>query len=151
MSWFGKTYVESEEIKDLRISVKAMIKEKREVNEELEELKLKKRLEQEEIKHLTKLHKEKMESDLDKHKIKMEREKMEQLNKFKEEQRQQLVDSLTKFHEKMEEKFSSELANLKDVLALLMKGLPNVNMEITKHIGDPMIEHKSGKNGKYKK
>ena len=64
MSWFGKTYVESEEIKDLRISVKAMIKEKREINEQLEELKLKKRLEQEEIKHLTKLHKEKMEHSL---------------------------------------------------------------------------------------
>ena len=135
---FGKKqYVESEELKDLKISVKALIKDKRELKEELEELKLKKRLEQEEIAHMTRIHKEKMESDLDKAKIKLEREKMESLNKFKEEQRQSLVDSLTTFHGKMEAKFDSELKNMKDVLALLMKGLPNVNMEITKHIGDP--------------
>jgi hypothetical protein len=115
------------------------------MKEELEELKLKKRLEQEEIKHMTKLHKEKMISDLDRAKIELEREKMEQLNNFKEEQRVSLVESLTGFHGKMEAKFDSELKNMKDVLALLMKGLPNVNMEITKHIGDPLIEHKRKK------
>jgi hypothetical protein len=143
MSLFGRRdFAKEEELKELKTTVTALIKEKRTLKDDLEDLKLKKRLEQEEIKHLTKLHKEKMDSDLDKHKIKMEREKMEALNKFKEEQRQQLVDSLKEFHTKMEEKFSSELENLKDVLALLMKGLPNVNMEITKHIGDPLIENK---------
>ena len=133
---FGKkNYVESEELKDLKISVKALIKDKRDLKDELETLKLKKRLEQEEIAHMTKLHKSKMASELDTEKIRLEREKMETLNKFKEEQRQQLVDSLREFHSKMEAKFDSELKNMKDVLALLMKGLPNVNMEITKHIG----------------
>jgi hypothetical protein len=146
MGLFGRNYVESEEHKDLKIQVKALIKEKRSLKDELEELKLKKRLEQEEIKHMTKLHKEKCNAELDNHKIVMEREKMEQLNKFKEEQRQQLVDSLKEFHTKMEEKFSSELENLKEVLALLMKGLPNVNLEISRHQGDP--KYIGGKKGK---
>jgi len=152
MSLFGnKNYAKEEELKELKTTVTALLKEKRSLKDDLEEMKLKKRLEQEEIKHMTKLHKEKMQSDLDMAKIKLEREKMEQLNKFKEEQRVQLVDSLKSFHTKMEEKFSSELENLKEVLALLMKGLPNVNMEITKHIGDPLIEHRPGKNGKHSK
>lgn len=142
MGLFGSTnFAKEEELKELKVAVTALTKEKRTLKDELEEMKLKKRLEQEEIKHMTKLHKEKMSSELDQAKITLEREKMEALNKFKEEQRQQLVDSLKEFHTKMEEKFSSELENLKEVLALLMKGLPNVNMEITKHIGDP-LEHK---------
>jgi len=136
---FGKkNYVETEELKELKVTVTALIKEKRAMKEELEDLKLKKRLEAEEIAHMVKMNKEKNNSELERAKIDMIKENHTKFADYQEEQRKILVESLQKFHSKMEEKFDSELKNMKDVLALLMKGLPNVNMEITKHIGiDP--------------
>jgi hypothetical protein len=145
MGIFTKNYVESEELKDLKIQVKGLIKEKRTLKDELEDLKLKKRLEQEEIKHMTKLHKQKCESEVDLEKIALKKQYIEKIGDFKEEQRQTLVKSLEGFHTKMEAKFSSELENLKEVLALLMKGLPNVNLEISRHQGDPKFIEKGKK------
>jgi len=137
-----KNFTEVKELEDLKLHIDKLIKERRELKEELEDTKLKKRLEQEEIKHMVKMSREKNESELERAKITMIKENHTKFAEYQEDQRIILVKSLEKFHAKMEEKFSSELSNLKDVLALLMKGLPNVNMEITKHIGDPLIENK---------
>ena len=135
---FLSFFIKDSEIKALRNEIDTLRESKNKMKEELEELKLKKRLEQEEIKHMTRLSKEKNASELERAKIDMVKENHEKFAVYQEDQRKILVESLTKFHGKMEEKFDSELKNMKDVLALLMKGLPNVNMEITKHIGDPI-------------
>jgi len=138
----SKNTVEKAELKDLRGQIDILVKDKRTIREELEELKLKKRLEQEEIAHLQKINEERLKSELDRKELKMEQDLQRKINKIEEESMKKVVDSLSKFHEKMENKFDSELKNMKDVLALLMKGLPNVNMEITKHIGvvPPSVE-----------
>lgn len=140
MAWsdiFSRNVVEKEEEKQLKNQVEKLVKEKRELKEELEELKLKKRLEQEEIAHLQRINEEKLKSELESEKLKMERQTQKEINRISEEAMKRSEESLKKFHSKMETKFDSELKNMKDVLALLMKGLPNVNMEITKHIGPP--------------
>jgi chromosome segregation ATPase len=145
MSWFKpKTSVESSELKDLRAQVDKIVKQKREVTEELEELKLKKRLEQQEIAHLVKINEEKLKSELERKELKMEQDFQKKINDIEEKSMKKVIESLTGFHEKMEKKFNSELQNMKELMNTLVKVLPNVNMEITKHIGDPtkVIEHK---------
>ena len=148
MSWFNKgNLVEKAELTDLRSQIDGLVKDKRVLKETVEDLKLKKRLEQEEIAHLQKINEEKLHAQLDRKELKLEQDFQKKINQIEEESMKKVVNSLREFHDKMEGKFDSELKNMKDVLALLMKGLPNVNMEITKHIGDvpPAIADKSGK------
>jgi hypothetical protein len=127
-------FVDKKELTVLRNSVENLIKEKQSLKTEIEELKLKKRLEGEEIRHMTRINEERMKAELENEKVALEKKKAEEISKFKEEQRQELVESLRKFHDKMESRFSSELANLKEVYTLLMQRLPNVNVELTKRI-----------------
>ena len=140
MSIFGKkNLVENAELKDLRSQIDGLVKDKRTLTETVEELKLRKRLEQEEIAHLQKINEEKLLSNLDRKELKLEQDFQKRINTLEEESMKKVIESLSSFHTKMEAKFDSELKNMKDVLALLMKGLPNVNMEITKHIGGPRV------------
>lgn len=129
--------VENARLKDLEGQIEGLVKDKRELKEEVEDLKLKKRLEQEEINHLVKINEEKLKAELERKELKLEQDFQKKINELEETSMKKVVASLAQFHEKMEAKFDSELKNMKDVLALLMKGLPNVNMEITKHIGGP--------------
>ena len=143
---FGKrNLVENAELKDLRSQIDDLVKDKRMLKETVEDLKLKKRLEQEEIAHLQKINEEKLKCDLERKELKLEQDFQKKINEIEEVGMKKVVESLSQFHTKMEEKFDSELKNMKDVLALLMKGLPNVNMEITKHIGPPAVVDKSAK------
>jgi chromosome segregation ATPase len=139
-----KTSVMEEEYKDLRGQVERLVKEKRELKEELEELKLKKKLEKEEIAHLQRINEERLKQELEGEKLKLERNHQEKVTQLEEKTMKEINKSLIGFHDKMEKKFSDELKNMKDLMNTLVKVLPNVNMEITKHIGDPtkVIEHK---------
>jgi len=150
MKLFGKgNLVENAELKDLKSQIEGLVKDKRTLTETVEDLKLKKRLEQEEIAHLQKINEEKLICDLERKELKLEQDFQKKINTLEEESMKKVIESLKQFHDKMEAKFSSELANMKEVLALLMKGIPNVNMEITRHYGDPLnkpaVEDKSGK------
>ena len=138
---WGRGYVLKEEIKSLQASVTALLDEKKSLKEQLEEIKLKKRLEQEEIKHLQKINEELLAQELENERVKLLKKYQEDITVFKEEQRVQLVESLKEFHVKMEDRFNGELNNLKEVYGMLMSKLPNVNMEIVKNIG-PAIAHK---------
>jgi len=136
--------VVEEELKDLQSQVERLVKDKRELKEELEDLKLKKKLEQEEIAHLQRINEERLKHELEGEKLKLEREHQAKITMLEEKTMKEINKSLVGFHEKMEAKFNDELANMKDLMNTLVKVLPNVNMEITKHIGDPtqVIEHK---------
>lgn len=127
MIWFT-------EVKKLNKEIAIMYKEKRALKEELEDLKLKKRMEAEEIKHLMKLDKERSESSLEKRKIELEKQYAEKISAFREEQRAELTQSLTKFHGKMEAQFKSELDGFKEVLGIMQKAMPNVNYNIERKI-----------------
>jgi hypothetical protein len=135
-------FVEHEELKDLKIQIKALIKEKRELKEELEDLKLKKRLEAEEIKHMTRINEERLKQEVETEKLELKKKYQDDINVFKEEQRQQLVTSLREFHDKMEKQFKNELDSFKEMHKVIIERLPNVNYDITQHVGGPRtIEH----------
>lgn len=140
----GRNLVEKEELKDLKGQVADLVKDKRKLTEQLEELKLKKKLEQEEIAHLQRINEERLKQELESEKLKLERAHQEKVTQLEEKTMKEINKSLVEFHGKMEKKFSDELANMKDLMNTLVKVLPNVNMEITKHVGDPksVIEHK---------
>jgi len=137
MGLFGKNFLETEELKDAKIQLKALIKEKRTLKEELEELKLKKRLEGEEIKHMTRINEERLKQEVQQEKLDLKINYQYKMNAFKEEQRKQLVESLTAFHGKIEKQFKDELASFKDMYKSILERLPNVNYDITQHVGGP--------------
>ena len=128
------SFVRDKEYNVLKKSVETLIGEKRDLKEQLEDLKLKKRLEQEEIKHMTKINEERLKQEIENEKIKIEKKYHQDISKFKEEQRVELVNSLKEFHTKMEDRFNSELTNLKETYKAIMERLPNVNLTLTKKL-----------------
>lgn len=126
--------VKSDEIEEVRIEIKCLRAAKSKAIEELETLKLKKRLEQEEIAHLQKITSEKKDMEVDRFKIKLEREHNEQLNQFKKEQTAALLVLTKELHGKLEGRFNVELGNLKEIYKALMERLPNVNLTLTKKL-----------------
>lgn len=98
------------------LSLKKDIKK---LEEEKARLQLDKKMEIEEIKHLSKLAEAKRDVELDQHKVKMERDYAEKAR-----------ISLEGFHSKMEVRFNEELKNFKEIYGEIIKRLPNVNMEI---------------------
>ena len=104
----------------------------RAVKEELEELKLKKRLEQEEITHLQRINEEKLKMELDVEKNRLAREMQEAIAKFRKDQTEELLGLHTKLFSKLEERMNTEVGNLKEIYTALMARLPNVNLQLTK-------------------
>jgi hypothetical protein len=122
------------DVKELVKQVESLLDERRKLKDELEDLKLKKRLEQEEIKHMVRLNEERMKQEVEQEKIKLTKKYHEDIAKFKEEQRIQLVESLKEFHTKIENRFNSELENLKETYKAIMARLPNVNLTLEKRL-----------------
>ena len=127
-------FIKKADVAELQGEYEKTLKALRTTKEELEDLKLKKRLEAEEIKHMVRINEEKNKQELESEKIKIIKEAQEVMAKFKEEQRVILVESLKDFHGKIEKRFGDELSNLKEVYGLLMQRLPNVNLSLTKKL-----------------
>jgi len=90
------------------------------LKDEVAELKLQKKLEEKEIKHLVKMKQEKDQLELDKKLVVMQRDYQE---KERELERQ--------YHEKQMELIKEGKVELKAVYDKLSEALPNVNMKIT--------------------
>ena len=127
-------FIKKTDVAELQGEYEKTLKALRATKEELEELKLKKRLEAEEIKHMVRINEEKNKQELDNEKIKLQREFAEMVTQLKDQNRRELEESLKVFHGKMESRFSEELKNLKEVYGLLMQRLPNVNLTLTKKV-----------------
>jgi len=130
----------AENLFDMEIRVKILTDEKERLTEELELLKMRKRIEQEELKHMIKITEEKNELRLKEKELMLEKEKQEVITRLKEENKDILTEALEKHHGKLESRFAEELSSLKEVYALLMERLPNVNLDISRHYGDPKIK-----------
>jgi chromosome segregation ATPase len=111
-------------------------KEKYKLVEDIEELKLRKRLENEEIQHMIKINEERLAQKLETEKLRLEKEHQAKITELERKTMDTINKSLSEYHGKMESRFSDELKNLKEVYSLLMQRLPNVNFEITKTIED---------------
>lgn len=120
------------ELKQVQEEYEKTLKALRTTKEELEELKFKKRLEQEEITHLQRINEEKLKMEVDQEKTKIARESQEAITKFRKEQTEELLVLHTKLFEKLEGRMNTEVGNLKEIYTALMARLPNVNLAITK-------------------
>ena len=94
------------------------------LKKELAELKLKKEMEERDIRHLVKLKEEKLE-------IEHKKKELELKDKFKDKEMSLQKD----YHDKVVRQIDSFRAEMKEVYAEIMKRLPNVNMEmeVTRH------------------
>ena len=135
MSLFGlRRKVVADEIEEVRQEIKAIRVAKKKVETELEELKLKKRLEGEEIRHMTKINEERLKSELDTERIKLQKTFQEDISKFKEEQRVELVSSLKEFHNRIEKRSDDEVNRIKDMYQSIMGIMPKVNLMLEKKV-----------------
>jgi len=137
---FLTALVRGKEVDSLVKQVENLLDEKKKLKEELEDIKLQKRLEQEEIKHMVRINEEKNKMEVEQEKVKLAKENAEQIAKFKEEQRVALVESLKTFHEKMESRFNTELGNLKEIYQALMSRLPTDAQNLFKSSCDALQE-----------
>jgi len=136
MFWRRNVETESlrEDVKLLEAANKSLKEDNIKLKTEHEELKLKKRLEQEEIVHMQKINKERLEAQIETKKIELERKHVESLSKFKEEQRVALVDSLREFHTKMEKRSDDEVKRIQQMYDSIMNIMPKVNLMLEKKV-----------------
>lgn len=132
---FGlKSKVRADEVEEVRVEIKTLRTAKQKITEELETLKLKKRLEQEEITHLTKINNEKKDQEVSKRKLELEKEYAGKITMFKEAQTEKLVELHRELHGKMETRFNTELGNLKEIYKGIMGKMPDVTLALTKKL-----------------
>ncbi len=134
MSLWTKLFIKQTDVNELQAEYEKTVKALRVTKEELEDLKLKKRLEQEEIKHMVKINEERKDSEVAKKQIELEKQYNEQINKFREEQTAALLQLTKELHGKLEGRFNVELGNLKEIYQALMARLPNVNLTLEKRL-----------------
>jgi len=134
MGLWSKLFIKQTDVNELQAEYEKTVKALRVTKEELEDLKLKKRLEQEEIKHMVKINEERKDSEVAKKQIELEKKYNEDLNKFREEQTAALLQLTKELHGKLEGRFNVELGNLKEIYQALMARLPNVNLTLEKRL-----------------
>ena len=122
------------ELKELQGEYEKTLKALRSTKEELEDLKLKKRLEQEEITHLQRINESKLKMELDAEKQKLARETQEKITDFRKQQTEELLTLHKTLFQKLEERMNTEVGNLKEIYTALMARLPNVNLTLTKKV-----------------
>jgi len=94
-------------------------KELRRVKDELADTKHKKKLEEEDIKHMVKMSKEANEIKLQKSIMDKEKEKQEAIAAVKDT-----------YRDKMEERLQTEVTNIKEMYSDILERLPNINVKM---------------------
>ena len=102
MFWNKNKDVEAKE--ELESIIKDLEKDKRRLKEDLAELKLKKKLEDEDIKHMVKINNERKDIELEKEKMKLERKSAVEIAAVKDS-----------YQNKTEEQLEKQLTNMKDM------------------------------------
>jgi len=122
------------ELTQVREEYEKTLKALRVTKEELEDLKLKKRLEQEEITHMTRINEEKLKMELDSEKQKLAKDAQDNITNFRKQQTEELLKIHQALFEKLETRMNTEVGNLKEIYTALMARLPNVNLQIERKI-----------------
>ena len=116
MFWNKNKEVEAKE--ELERTIKNLEKDKRNLKEDLAELKLKKKLEDEDIKHMVKINNERKDIELEKEKMKLERKSAVEIAAVKDS-----------YQNKTEEQLEKQLTNMKDMYGEILERLPNYNIK----------------------
>jgi hypothetical protein len=117
--WFSKKEDDTEK-DDLKAIIKSLEKEKRTLKEDLADLKLKKKMESEDIKHMVKINNERKDIELEKEKIKLERQSADAIAKVKDS-----------YRDKTEQQLEKQLVNMKGMYGEILERLPNYNVKHT--------------------
>ena len=99
--------------------IEGLRKDRARLKQEVEDLRLKKKIEEEDIKHMVKM--------------KMERLDLEHQKKVQETERvkeKEIADVKDRYRDKMELQLSKETANIKEMYAQILERLPNVNLKL---------------------
>jgi hypothetical protein len=104
--------------KQLKQQISDLEKEKYELKEQLSDLKLKKKMEEEDIKHMIKIDRERKDIELEKEKIKLQGEKDEAIGRVKD-----------KYRDKTETQLEKQVKGMKDMYSEILKRLPNYNVK----------------------
>lgn len=123
MSWFKSE--SKQEIEELKQNIESLTSDKQKLKEELADLTLKKKMEEEEIKHLVKISNERKDIELEKEKIKLERSQAEQIATVKDI-----------YQSKTEKQLEKQLEVMKGMYGEILTRLPNynVNHKITEKV-----------------
>lgn len=93
--------------------------ELRKVKDELEDLKLKKKIEEEDIKHLTKIKLEQNEIEFTKKVMQVEKTKDSEVMTLKQE-----------YADKLQVRLENEVKNIKEMYSEILKRIPDVNVRL---------------------
>lgn len=110
---FWKKDDNSVELAQLKSDVDRLEKEKRVVREELEDLKLKKKLESEDIKHMVKINSERKDIELEKEKIKLQKKSADEIAAVKDE-----------YRDKTEQQLEAQVKDMKGMYSEILTRLP---------------------------
>ena len=111
---FLKAKLEDEsELDSLRHSIRTL-------KNELAEVKQKKKMEEEDIKHMVKIHKERNEIQLEKKTMELERAKQTEIAEVKDS-----------YRDKTETQLKSESNNMKEMYGQILERLPNLSAKLT--------------------
>ena len=119
---FFKTTREKElntKIKGLESERDDLKKEKETLTEEVERLKLKKKIEDEDIKHMVKIKEEKLQLDFQKKELELESKKNNQVAKVKDD-----------YRDKVEQNLHKEMDRMQDMYKEILARLPNINVKM---------------------
>lgn len=115
---FGKNKDTQKE--DLKAVIRGLEEERTQLKREVEDLKSKKKIEEEQLKHLVKIKDEKRELEYKKKEMELESEKEREIAKVKD-----------KYRDKMEENLISQKDDIKSMYSEILERLPNVNAKLT--------------------
>lgn len=104
---------------ELRGKVNQLEKEKKGLIEEVEKLKLKKKLEDEDIKHMVKINEERLNIEHEKKVMETEKKKDVEVAKVKDD-----------YRNKMELNLEKQIGNMKEMYGEILERLPNVNVKL---------------------
>ena len=111
-------------------------KEARALKEEVADLKLAKKIEDEDIKHLVKLTEERKELELDKKALELEREKDAEVQIVKEECADEIKEIREEYAKKQEETLQKQIADGNLMFKEVMTRLPNINGMVDVGLGN---------------
>ena len=103
---------------DRSAKVKSLEIERDKLKEEISDLKIQKKIEQEDIKHMVRLKEEKDLVIHERQKLEMENEKQKAINVVRDE-----------YRDKLEKRLEVEVANMKEMYNQILARLPNINVK----------------------
>jgi len=106
-------------VEELKKEITALTNDKMKLKQQCEEMKLQKKLDLEDIKHMVKMKEEKLNIEYEKKVLAVEKAHDEKLMGIKDQ-----------YRDKMEARLEKEAANIKSMYADILTRLPNVNVRL---------------------